>query len=73
MNYCPISDYNFLFIFTERTYRKAPQKPPTSVKIDGLNPDTIHVNWRYVAPTIDEEPIIGFKVCKIDLTNIILK
>lgn len=58
-----------IFVFIERTYRKAPQKPPSSVKVDGLNPDTIRVNWRYVAPTLEEEPIIGYKVCEIGLTK----
>ncbi|XP_025417711.1 contactin isoform X2 [Sipha flava] len=48
--------------FIERTYRKAPQKPPSSVVIEGLNPDTILVTWRYVAPTLEEEPIKGYKV-----------
>lgn len=51
-----------IIIITERTYRKAPQKPPSSVEIMGLNPDTIQVNWRYVAPTLEEEPIKGYKV-----------
>lgn len=55
-------------IFTERTYRKAPQKPPSSVLINGLNPDTIQVTWRYVQPTLEEEPIKGYKVC-ICITN----
>jgi hypothetical protein len=52
----------FCIFFTERTYRKAPQKPPSSVVIEGLNPDTILVTWRYVAPTLEEEPIKGYKV-----------
>lgn len=51
-----------IIIIIERTYRKAPQKPPSSVVIEGLNPDTIRVNWRYVAPTLEEEPIKGYKV-----------
>jgi len=49
-------------LFIERTYRKAPQKPPSSVVIEGVNPDTIRVYWRYVAPTLEEEPIKGYKV-----------
>ncbi|XP_022171906.1 contactin [Myzus persicae] len=48
--------------YIERTYRKAPQKPPSSVLINGLNPDTIQVTWRYVQPTLEEEPIKGYKV-----------
>jgi len=51
-----------LTLFLERTYRKAPQKPPSAVAIEGINPDTIRVNWRYVAPTLEEEPIKGYKV-----------
>ena len=27
-----------------------------------VNPSTVRVNWRYVAPTIEEEPLIGYKV-----------
>ncbi|VVC34534.1 Hypothetical protein CINCED_3A024063 [Cinara cedri] len=48
--------------YIERTYRKAPQKPPSSVEIEGINPDSIVVSWRYVQPTLDEEPIKGYKV-----------
>ncbi|XP_060843865.1 contactin [Rhopalosiphum padi] len=48
--------------YIERTYRKAPQKPPSSVIINGINPGTIHVTWRYVQPTLEEEPIKGYKV-----------
>lgn len=46
----------------ERTYRKAPSNPPTSVFVKGVNPSTIKVVWRYVAPNQDEEPVSGFKV-----------
>ncbi|KAH8418008.1 hypothetical protein KR222_010217 [Zaprionus bogoriensis] len=48
--------------FEERTYRKAPQKPPSSVHVYGINPSTIRVVWRYVSPAQDEEPIEGYKV-----------
>ncbi|XP_050530514.1 contactin [Daktulosphaira vitifoliae] len=48
--------------FIERTYKKAPQKPPSAVSVIGENPDTIRVKWRYVAPTLEEEPIKGYKV-----------
>ncbi|XP_005186281.1 contactin [Musca domestica] len=48
--------------FEERTYRKAPQKPPSSVHVYGINPSTVRVVWRYVSPAQDEEPIEGFKV-----------
>jgi hypothetical protein len=46
----------------ERTFRKAPQKAPTSVHIYSVDPSTVRVVWRYVAPAPDEEPIIGYKV-----------
>ncbi|XP_034660688.1 contactin [Drosophila subobscura] len=48
--------------FEERTYRKAPQKPPSSVHVYGINPSTVRVVWRYVSPSQDEEPIEGYKV-----------
>lgn len=48
--------------FYERTFRKAPQKPPSSVHIYGVNPSTVRVEWRYVAPSLDEEPVSGYKV-----------
>lgn len=46
----------------ERTYRKAPQKPPSSVHVYGINPSTVRVVWRYVGVTLEEEPIQGYKV-----------
>ncbi|CRK87512.1 CLUMA_CG001313, isoform A [Clunio marinus] len=48
--------------FLERTYRKAPQKPPSSVHLSGINPTTIKVVWRYVSPAQDEEPLQGYKI-----------
>ncbi|XP_050100496.1 contactin isoform X1 [Anopheles aquasalis] len=48
--------------YLERTYRKAPQKPPSSVTIEGINPSTIQVDWRYIAPSQDEEPVQGYKI-----------
>lgn len=48
--------------FLERTYRKAPQKPPSSVHIYGINPSTIKVVWRYVSPSQEEEPVEGYKI-----------
>ncbi|XP_052867950.1 contactin [Anopheles cruzii] len=48
--------------YLERTYRKAPQKPPSSVEIKGINPSTIYVVWRYIAPSQDEEPVQGYKI-----------
>lgn len=48
--------------YLERTYRKAPQKPPSSVFVYGVNPSTVRVVWRYVSPSNDEEPVSGYKV-----------
>jgi hypothetical protein len=48
--------------YMERTYRKAPQQPPSSVHIFGINPSTIRVVWRYVAPSQEEEPLEGYKI-----------
>uniref|UniRef100_A0A1B6CPI8 Contactin n=1 Tax=Clastoptera arizonana TaxID=38151 RepID=A0A1B6CPI8_9HEMI len=48
--------------FLEKTFRKAPQKPPSSVQVYGINPTQVRVVWRYVAPTLEEEPLIGYKV-----------
>lgn len=50
------------FSISERTYRKAPQKPPSSVQLYGVNPSTVRVVWRYVGVTMEEEPIKGYKV-----------
>ena len=51
-----------LSTFTERTFRKAPQKAPSAVSIYGVDPSTVRVVWRYVAPSLEEEPLIGYKV-----------
>nr|CAD7573639.1 unnamed protein product [Timema californicum] len=48
--------------FLERTFRKAPQKPPSSVHVFPVDPSTVRVVWRYVAPSLEEEPLIGYKV-----------
>lgn len=58
----PDSKSNIFFQLSERTYRKAPQKPPSSVHVYGINPSTVRVVWRYVSPAEDEEPIQGYKV-----------
>lgn len=44
---------------SERTFRKAPQQPPASVNVYGVNPSTVRVVWRYVQPSFEEEPIMG--------------
>ena len=31
-------------------------------QVFGINPSTIRVTWRYVAPTVEEEPLSGYKV-----------
>ena len=59
------------FLIIERTYRKAPQKPPSSVHVYGINPSTVRVVWRYVSPAQDEEPIEGYKVAVMILRKII--
>ncbi|XP_033366000.1 contactin isoform X1 [Bombus vosnesenskii] len=48
--------------YLERTFRKAPQKPPSSVNVYGVNPSTVRVVWRYVQPSLEEEPLIGYKI-----------
>ncbi|XP_012252358.2 contactin [Athalia rosae] len=48
--------------YLERTYRKAPQKPPSSVNVYGVNPSEVRVVWRYVQPSLEEEPLIGYKI-----------
>ena len=48
--------------FIERTFKMRPQKPPTAVQVHGINPSTIRVSWRYVAPTVQEEPLTGYKI-----------
>lgn len=58
---------NIVFIL-EKTYRKAPQKPPSSVHMRALNPTTVKVVWRYVTPSQEEEPLKGYKVSKRNLS-----
>lgn len=48
--------------YLERTYRKAPQKPPSAVHVYGVDPSTVRVVWRYISPAFDEEPVSGYKV-----------
>lgn len=48
--------------YLERTYRKAPQNPPSSVNVFGINPSEVRVVWRYVQPSFEEEPVIGYKI-----------
>lgn len=60
MYYCIKNVYDIILI--ERTLKKAPQKPPTTVIVKALDPSTIVVTWRYVAPSTDEEALSGYKV-----------
>jgi hypothetical protein len=46
----------------ERTFKKAPQKPPTAVKVEAYDPNTVKVTWRYVTTSTDEEPLLGYRV-----------
>lgn len=48
--------------YIERTYKKAPQKPPFSVQVYGVNPSMVRVVWRYVNPSPEEEPLQGYKI-----------
>lgn len=48
--------------YLERTWRRAPQKPPSAVHVTDINPSTVRVTWRYVQPEVDEEPLTGYKV-----------
>ncbi|XP_017882774.1 contactin-like, partial [Ceratina calcarata] len=49
--------------YLERTYKKAPQKPPFSVNVFEVNPSTIRVTWRYVQPSLEEEEsLIGYRI-----------
>lgn len=58
--------YIKFFIYLGRTYRKAPQKPPTSVRFYRVNSTTVKLIWRYVEPTLEEEPLKGYKVAYIN-------
>lgn len=44
--------------------KKAPQMPPISVAISMVDPTTIRVTWRFVATSVDEEALIGYKVIR---------
>lgn len=42
------------------TYNK--NKPLVKFQVYGINPSTIRVTWRYVAPSVLEEPLTGYMV-----------
>ena len=47
----------------QRTYKAAPQRPPTSVNVKARDATSVFVTWRGGATvSSDEEPIIGYKV-----------
>lgn len=48
--------------FTEKTYKSAPLKAPTSDVVVITSPTTVRVTWRFTAPSSQEEPIQGYKV-----------
>ncbi|KAG8191909.1 hypothetical protein JTE90_019843 [Oedothorax gibbosus] len=48
--------------FLSRTFKAAPLRPPTNVKIDGISATSVSVSWRGVLPSTEEEPIKGYKV-----------
>lgn len=49
--------------FLSRTYKAAPQRPPTSVTVKAVDSTSVIVTWRGGSTvTADEEPILGYKV-----------
>ncbi|XP_053212874.1 contactin-like [Panonychus citri] len=48
--------------FLARTYKAAPQRAPTNVKVKAVESGHVQVTWRGVDTASDEEPIIGYKV-----------
>lgn len=49
--------------FLSRTYKAAPQRPPTSVNVKAVDSTSVLVTWRGGSTvTADEEPILGYKV-----------
>lgn len=69
-NYFCLTVFLLLIFGLERTYRKAPQKPPSSVHVYGINPSTVKVVWRYVQPSLEEEPLKGYKVFSVILFSV---
>ncbi|RWS07231.1 contactin-like protein, partial [Dinothrombium tinctorium] len=49
--------------FLVKTYKSAPLKPPTSVKVEAIDSHTVRVTWRGITDvSTAEEPVIGYKV-----------
>lgn len=45
-----------------KTFKAAPLRPPTSVRVHAVSPTSVRVTWRGVLPSIEEESIQGYKV-----------
>ncbi|XP_077497058.1 contactin [Amblyomma americanum] len=45
-----------------KTFKAAPLRPPTSVKVHGISATSVRVTWRGVVPSTEEESIQGYKV-----------
>ncbi|XP_015790072.1 contactin isoform X2 [Tetranychus urticae] len=45
-----------------RTFKAAPQRAPTNVKVKAIDSGYVQVTWRGVDASSDEEPINGYKV-----------
>uniref|UniRef100_A0A6B0VH84 Putative down syndrome cell adhesion molecule n=1 Tax=Ixodes ricinus TaxID=34613 RepID=A0A6B0VH84_IXORI len=48
--------------FVAKTFKAAPLRPPTSVKVRAHSDTSVKVTWRGVLPSIEEESIQGYKV-----------
>ncbi|GFS41753.1 contactin [Trichonephila inaurata madagascariensis] len=48
--------------FLARTFKAAPLRPPTNVRVEAISPTSVSVSWRGVLPSTEEEPIKGYKV-----------
>ncbi|XP_015912441.1 contactin [Parasteatoda tepidariorum] len=48
--------------FLARTFKAAPLRPPTNVRVERISPTSVSVSWRGVLPSTEEEPIKGYKV-----------
>ncbi|KAG9511106.1 Contactin, partial [Fragariocoptes setiger] len=49
--------------FLIKTFKAAPQRPPTSVQLKAVDSTSVQVSWRGVSgTTTNEEPILGYKV-----------
>ncbi|KFM77955.1 Contactin, partial [Stegodyphus mimosarum] len=48
--------------YIARTFKAAPLRPPTNVRIEAITPTSVSVSWRGVLPSTEEEPIKGYKV-----------